>query len=335
MTAGIAFVKKLLEAFLTGFAIAIGVNLFIFPVNSRDVVFKDVAGYIKALQGTLKAQTGYLRTLEDNDIFPSQGHYNKDEPSKVSLQAKSLKAAVSGLTAVHGKLHADLSFGKKEIAWGKLDADDLSETFKLFRAIMLPLSGMASLADIFDRLAEKRGWKQDFASSQFSLDESERHKRDAEIESWNEILRTVHSPFEAMTDTLHQGLDHVAYTLEIVQKQKGVSSTTQKQDTADNVDPEAQNEPLRAGERGFATRFQTNLDRYNKSRQVVLKVWCRQKGINLPGGDIQAAPPVNFDGENAPQHKRDHEQLYLILYVSLTLSSPKVLPLIEKNHSPL
>ncbi|KAL9104915.1 MAG: hypothetical protein Q9187_008846, partial [Circinaria calcarea] len=67
MAAGISFVKKLLEACLTGFAIAFGVNLFVFPISSRDVVFKDASAYIKALQSTLKALTGYLQTLEDKD----------------------------------------------------------------------------------------------------------------------------------------------------------------------------------------------------------------------------------------------------------------------------
>ena len=318
MAAGIAFVKKLMEAFLTGFAIAFGVNLFVFPISSRDVVFKDVTGYIKSLQGTLKAQTGYLRTLEDGDMFFPEGDSENDGSSKVSLRAKELKAAISGLTAVHGKLHGDLSFGKKEIAWGKLDADDLSEIFKLFRAVMLPLIGMSSITDIFDRLAEKRGWKKDHTSSESSFDESEKQKRESEVKSWNEILRTVHDPFEAMSDTLHQGLEHFSIALELTKKPRRNASANVGQDPANNVDIEAQDEPLQAGERGFVTRFQLNLDRYSESRQEVLKVWCRQKGIDLPEGDIKAAAPVNIDGENASLHLRDHQQLYLVLYVSLS-----------------
>lgn len=115
MAAGISFVKKLLEAFLTGFAIAFGVNLFVFPVNSREVVFKDAVAYTKALQGTLKALTGYLQTLEDKDMFSPNVDPESKEPSKVVLGAQKLKAALGGLSAIHGKMHGDLSFAKKEV----------------------------------------------------------------------------------------------------------------------------------------------------------------------------------------------------------------------------
>ncbi|KAL9113179.1 MAG: hypothetical protein Q9187_007659, partial [Circinaria calcarea] len=144
MAAGISFVKKLLEACLTGFAIAFGVNLFVFPISSRDVVFKDASAYIKALQTTLKALTGYLQTLEDKDMFSPNMDPESEEPSKVIQGTQKLKAALGGLSAIHGKMHGDLSFAKKEIAFGKLDAKDISTLFKLLRAAMLPQLGIGS-----------------------------------------------------------------------------------------------------------------------------------------------------------------------------------------------
>lgn len=38
-----------------------------------------------------------------------------------------------------GKLHADLPFAKRDIAWGKLDAKELSEMYKLFRNVYVPV----------------------------------------------------------------------------------------------------------------------------------------------------------------------------------------------------
>jgi hypothetical protein len=44
---------ELLEGFLTAFAISTGVNLFVIPVTSRTVVFKEFEGYFGAARGAL------------------------------------------------------------------------------------------------------------------------------------------------------------------------------------------------------------------------------------------------------------------------------------------
>jgi hypothetical protein len=64
-----AFIKKLLEAFLTGFGIGTGVSLFIFPLTSRTVVFNDMAAYLTSLKSALKANMDYVHSLEDTDMF--------------------------------------------------------------------------------------------------------------------------------------------------------------------------------------------------------------------------------------------------------------------------
>lgn len=46
MTYSISFMERLIEAFLTGFALATGVHFVIFPVSSRMVVFKEMTGYM-------------------------------------------------------------------------------------------------------------------------------------------------------------------------------------------------------------------------------------------------------------------------------------------------
>lgn len=60
----------------------------------------------------------------------------KFEPSP---ESKALKGAIVGLTGLHGKLHGDLPFGKRDFAWGKLDQKDLDEIFSCFQAILVPL----------------------------------------------------------------------------------------------------------------------------------------------------------------------------------------------------
>jgi hypothetical protein len=73
-------------------------------------------------------------------------------------QAKALKGAIAGLVGLHGKLHGDMPFAKREVAFGKLDAKDLDEMSRLFREILIPLIGMSTIMDIFERIAERRGW---------------------------------------------------------------------------------------------------------------------------------------------------------------------------------
>jgi len=143
-----ALVREMLEGFLTAFAISTAVSLFLVPISSRTVVFGEMTGYIGAIRGTIKAQTAYLESLEKSDMFGQSGTEevsNKDRPNggKPTIanhpEAKALKASVAGLTALHGKLHGDLPFGKREFAYGKLGPDDLDELFKLFQAIVIPL----------------------------------------------------------------------------------------------------------------------------------------------------------------------------------------------------
>ncbi len=148
-----SLIKLLLEAFLTAFAVATGVSLFIIPISSRTVVFAEMTGYIGAIRGTIKTQTAYLESLEKSDMFcqprteqASNKEVNRGRPAKTVKptvanhpEARALKASVASLTALHGKLHSDLPFGKREIAYGKLGPEDLDELFKQFQAILIPL----------------------------------------------------------------------------------------------------------------------------------------------------------------------------------------------------
>lgn len=64
MVQATAFAKKLLTAFLTGFAIGSGVSLFVFPSTSRKIVFKEMAGYLTSLRAAMKANAAYMHRCE-------------------------------------------------------------------------------------------------------------------------------------------------------------------------------------------------------------------------------------------------------------------------------
>ena len=138
---------------------------------------------------------------EDRDAHtePKKSKEDKSSPAQ-NPQAKSLKASLTALTGLHGKLHGDLPFGKREIAFGNLDAKDIDEIFALFRGILIPLIGMSTITDIFERIAERRGWlRPSSANSRYDKVESWEHRDDAakeeEKRTWNEVMKTLHEPF--------------------------------------------------------------------------------------------------------------------------------------------
>ena len=343
MTAGIAFsksfkapnvtnilmflVKSLIETFFTGFAISTGISLLIFPMSSRDVVFMQLAGFVKASQGALKAQTAYMRSLEIKDMFsiPDKKLDMKNDQSGATqsappeaAEAAKLKAATRALAGIHGKLHADLTFAKRESAYGKLDAEALDDMFKLFRSILLPMIGMSSMVDIFSTIAEKRGWNlqngSDSVVDSSSVEPGIVSSKTEEVEQWNEIARMLHQSFNAMTESMIQGLQHASFTLELTKPPK--KNTTV-------LDVEAHGSSKQPGEPGFYTYLASQIDEFYSQRKVTLKAWSEQKGFDLPDNTSSnlphATPDTSIISQGSMQHKRNHQQLYLILYVSFPL----------------
>ncbi len=320
-----------MEAFLTGFAIAVGVNLFVFPLTSRTVVFKEAVGYIAACQGALKAQAGYLQSLEREDMFnapaSSGGEKAKakqtdndtsQEPHRPELaEAVKLNGAIRALSELHGKLCVDLTFAKREMAFGNLSADDIDEMFKLFRTIFLSVIGMSSVADIFERVAERRGWTSEHGQER----ESDEERKKLEKKQWNEIMKTLHNPFEVMTEALTGGLQHVLYTLELAKPSKKEEKKGNLKDTDPRgKDIEAHGDIVEPGHARYATYLSKNIDEFYEERKITLAIWCKQKGIDMDADTLnnpyQSASRVEIPGEDLQTHQRNKRQLYLILYVS-------------------
>ncbi|MCJ1283988.1 hypothetical protein MMC26_003319 [Xylographa opegraphella] len=275
MEQGIAFVKRLLEAFLAGFAIASLVNLIVFPQSSRDVVFREAGEYIAAVQNVLKAQNVYLRSLERKEMFhPLPKDKNKAVPEEVSA-AKAFKDALAGLTALHGKLQGDLTFAKREVAYSHLGPKDIDELFKKFREIILPLIGMGSVVDIFNRIAENREWKVEESSevmeaSNGTDEKMEAHERkENERIQWNEVMKTLHEPFELMSVAMINGLNHTSYALGFSKPSKAKYSN----------DLEANEGEARPGDEKYGEYLSNKVKLFYEQREVTLQTWCKQRGI--------------------------------------------------------
>lgn len=331
--------KQLLESFLTGFAIAAGVSLLLFPITSRTIVLKQIAEFISGLQGALTAQASYLQSLENKNMFdaspaphhdPSSSgtqksqmeHQNKQHgKGSTTLEAKKLKTTIGALGELHGKIAGELGFAKREIAYGKLDGAELKDLFKLTRGVFLPLTGMSSIADIFNRIAENRGWTSTDSKAHNGLEEKKiEEAKEMDIKQWNDFMKSLHGPFEVMTQAMDEGLQHTLYALELA---KVPTETTPKVPVADQTsDIEAHGDIIKPGDKRFASYLTRRIDNFYDQRKLTLATWCRQKGLELDENLFQNPTlPAEVESNDLSQHQRNQRQLYLILYVSIPLGS--------------
>lgn len=333
---------------MTGFAIAGAVSLLVFPLTSRQVVFRTTATFVGALRSALKAQLTYLESLEDKETLggssalpintrPLNEEYNDSSEEelhtpKLTPQVTNLKAAITFLGELYGKINNDITFAKREMAYGKLDAAEMSELTKLLRQIMLPIIGMSSLADIFDRVAERRGWR---VVTEDHSDQGERSEavKDAEKAQWSEIMRTLHQPFEILTKAMDAGLQHALSTLELEKHTvKPWKQWESKGNGGDIPDLEANGNFAKPGEKGFADFLSLKIDEFHKQRKKGLDAWYRQGDNELMAVHSRDTQHSDSTTTTTPiDHQRRQHQLYLILYMQFLLWSTgrAVLDLVE------
>lgn len=342
MTQATAFTKQLLTATLTGFAIATGVSFFIFPMSSRTVVLKQATGWIKGFQGALKHQATYLHSLENADIFgspiqpdddtESEARTPEEEPKKrpspgkptVVPEAEKLKASVRALGELHGKIHADLAFAKREIAYGNLDAEDLQQMHTLLRGILLPLTGMASVVDILQRVSDKHNHIAAQPDADFQK-QSTPGSDEPERARWNDIMKSLHTPIDAMTEAMEEGLQHVLYALGLLKPPKTTESKLKNKSASDtSEDVEANGDTVRPGDKLFAVYLEKKIEKFSERRTLTMTEWTKQK-IDARTFPERSGPVPqlsrDLDTQAWTEHERTQRQLYLVLYLEFLLWS--------------
>jgi hypothetical protein len=315
-----AFVKRLLEAFLTGFGIGTGVSLLIFPLTSRTVVFNDMSAYLTSLRSALSANMDYVHSLENTDMFTFGRTDTMRHRVLHSPEAQFVKDKMQALQNAAAKLNSDLPFAKREIALGNLGPDDLQSIAKLLRMIMLPMVGLSCISDIFERIAEDRGWVSipfDDASSLSGTTLGDLTKRRAVLE-WHELMRALREPFQEMADVIDEGLEHAMIDLRLSKVKK-----------PDAKDVEAKGGRPRPGDTGFAEYLNKKTSSFHQRKQSMLQAWCRIRGIELPDNfftdpevmkNFQDPDWLKLDFDPALR-ARSRRQLYICLYMEFLLWS--------------
>ncbi|KAF2031165.1 hypothetical protein EK21DRAFT_99917 [Setomelanomma holmii] len=315
-----SFIARLIEAFLTGFALATGVSLFILPVTSRTVVMKEITGYIGLLRGALGAHKAYIHSLEDSDMFgktyvpepKDKKEKAKDVKPKLKPEIEAIKKMIGAIQELHGKLTADLPFAKREVAYGKLTPDDLEAIFKQLRLIVMPVFGLASMMDLFERGAESNHWGEDDEEP-----EHEEQRRKA-VNEWNDMFEFLHDPFNEIFTALDAGLEHVLLKL-------GLQKPPKKKKGKVQDDEEAKGETPKPGDSEFAAYLQKQAATFFSKKEPTLRHWVASKGLKV-SPDYFTCPGA-LNGETLKRlpsittRKRDQQQLYVLLYVMFLLNA--------------
>ncbi|GMF76818.1 unnamed protein product [Aspergillus oryzae] len=285
MAAAISMVTKLLEACLVGLALATGVCLFIYPVTSRTVVFKQMAGYVGCLRGALQAHTVYFESLEESDMFGRAETYDSKvekitKDGKVySPEAQAIRTAVQKITEIHGKLHGDLTFAKREVAFGNLGPDDLQAIFRNLRQVMIPVVGLSFTVDLFQRLSEYNKWNTPIDPTATDIPDLVRHRV---VQEWNDIMRAVHDPFKSMIQAIDEGLQHISFVLKLAKPPKKTATAANGETSSSGVeDVEASAVPS-PGDKNFAAHLEQRLRDFKVAKRIALRTWSEEKGIKLP-----------------------------------------------------
>lgn len=266
VTEGLDFIRRLLLAFLFGFAIAIAVSLFILPITSRRDLFKDTVTYAQAIRDVFKAHTAYVQVVQDLDpqqlAKASETAINtpseEEQATSASSRAKvatqetiNFNLAMAALVGVHDKMAADLALAESEVAWGKLTGADLRQILTHFRSIMLPLSGMSTLPIISQRLPHDR---------------RKAHQMPLIHDQWKLFLKSFLKEMEDSADLVMLGIQHAIIVLGIA-SQEAVAQLTEHISVPKDNDVEKSVQALLPGDPSFASCFETELQgRYNRYR---------------------------------------------------------------------
>ena len=275
-TASISFVRRPLETFLTGLTVTTGVSVLVFPLNPRTIFFRRSSGFIGLLRDALSAQSSYLRTLKKGNAHTTSAiakatniELQKQDELKIepNIEAQNLRKVLGSVADLQGKIYVDISFAKRKVAYGYLDAAAIDQLSKLLRRAMILMMGMGEIASIFERAAEWHGSSIDDKANVIGEGIPSEAIKQTEQSHGTKIIESLHVPFQEMTTLLHDGLDHVSLNLKLTKSNE--SKPSRSTDFGDR-DLEPNVALLSPGLPGFTAQVTQDVDNIHKRRKATL-----------------------------------------------------------------
>lgn len=320
MYAARRFTKELLYAFLTGQGISTAVALFIIPVSSRKVFFGGTIGFLQSCRGLLKTQLAFVRALNRSGVCdPGQiMDYEHKTERRADFDAKlaTLKAASTGILTLGAKLRDDVTFAKRETAYGNLTETDIHQIHQHLVAIMMPISGLSTIGDIAGRMASNTSEEGQLSSeSEPIFDDG----LSADRQEWLEMMDTVHETFDHMIQLVDDGIQHVLISLRLVPSPKANLSE----------DVEKGANTSQPGQIGFGDYMERKIGDFKEQRTTHLRQWAEERGLSsifqatafppqVPSADI-TQPRSSPSGKI--RELQASKRLHIILYMEYLLHS--------------
>ncbi|KAI5461937.1 hypothetical protein BGZ63DRAFT_485166 [Mariannaea sp. PMI_226] len=304
------FVREQLVAMLFGMGLAAGVSLFIFPISSRMVVFAEFKSLIGLLRKMVALQKKILAELTTEQVIASQmvsrrdfGPQNKhvvqpkgdkakrEDMSKHATATKCLRDTADEIKALVRKIDNDISYAKRDMAWGSLDAKDLSE-----------ILAMDTIMDILQRVTERGRWIMDNDIQFQNLEES-----DLENQMWTDLMKEMKVQFQTLSEASEQGLEHAGIRLQITTKPKACERSTSN----GSNDVEANGDQIKTGDEGFANLLDKKLWQFYSQQGEILRTLVSEPAPI--GGELKSTQ-LQHSSSSTPI-LRNRTRLYIAIYL--------------------
>lgn len=300
-----AFMKQLLEAFLTGFGLATAVSILIFPTSSRKMVWQGMAAYLLLMKSSLQEVPAYMESLHpevSRQSVSAPVAKRTSEQSTGALEAPTLpnpKDTQTRLINLHSKLGQRVALAKHEIAIGKLEPQHIDELWKLFQQIFIPILGLMSMLDILE--CQPR---------ELAPEKPDRER--AQSQQTQFLIEQLEQSIRSRIALLEDALQHILITLQLISPER-----TKKAD-----EESIEKTYVHSGECGFVESFKKKLGNdYVLPKQSEVPDLDGQHGMDMPSQLLASCfhGPEAIESEHGQLNSRHELRIFLILYVQYLL----------------
>jgi len=207
------------------------------------------------------AATGEV--LKAHDIFLTPpANFRSMEHEEALLKAKD------AYRAAFVKLTTDKSDAKREIAYGALSADDISQLYKLARKITWPVLGVGTVAGIISEIL--RGPQASETETEIQSDDVSR------------ALEVLHRRCSELNALCREGLEHVLCTLQLGKyaKPSPIARLFSRKPSVATDDEDAQD----YGTDAFIKRFDVGLETFKDQRAMNLEQFYDEEQVKPSRG---------------------------------------------------
>ncbi|KAH0036148.1 hypothetical protein KCU78_g1930, partial [Aureobasidium melanogenum] len=316
------------RCYFTGVAISFVSGILIYPINCRYEVFELQEKYIHCAQAVLQQALYYVTTIRDGSSNPScstqpEGQGSTTTASSAAEEGVRLQRQMSDLKAIYVKMHAELIMAKREVAWGKLSATDLTTASDMCRRILMPI-GLSHIPDLLQQLVN------DDCNLSLIFDQARTDTNSATTISAQDRSRVgdkvlcnsieaLIQPACAIIAATHDGFEHAGLQLEIIREPEP-SKLSNKADT------ESRGNKIQPGDANFSFSLEDALAKFWTDRLASLKHWTEYNDFSSEKGETETRSTTEENVYTLPVERESlHSQrLHLMLYIHQMLYSTGV-----------